>query len=135
MKPRNSVHSAAPDRAASWLRLTAQGGVLDLAVIPNARRSEWAGLHDGALRLRLAAPPVDGAANQALLRWLAKDLGVRQANLMLISGQGTRRKRVAVTIEAVALQRWQSGVQQHLRLLAPPDELAAPTLNPNPDSD
>jgi uncharacterized protein (TIGR00251 family) len=105
--------------------------VLDLAVIPNARRSEWAGLHDGALRLRLAAPPVDGAANQALLRWLARDLGVRQADLELISGQSTRRKRVAVTIDASALKLWHAGVQHRLLLLAQANDLAP--SGPDPD--
>jgi uncharacterized protein (TIGR00251 family) len=131
MKPRRSEQGPAPDIAAGWLRLTTEGGVLDLAVIPNARRSEWAGLHDGALRLRLAAPPVDGAANQALLRWLAKDLGVRQADLELISGHSTRRKRVAVTIAASALKLWHAGVQHRLLLLAQANDLAP--SGPDPD--
>ncbi|MEY2688072.1 MAG: hypothetical protein RL375_2270 [Pseudomonadota bacterium] len=100
-----------------WLRRTAVGGVVDLAVIPNARRNEWAGLHDGALRLRLAAPPVDGAANQALLRWLAKDAGLRLADVELVSGQSARRKRVALTCEPAVLARWQASVEQRVLAL------------------
>lgn len=99
----------------SWLRCTAVGGVIELAVIPNAKRSEWAGLHDGALRLRLAAPPVDGAANQAVLRWLAKDVGVRVADLELISGHSSRRKRVALACDPVLLASWQASVERRLQ--------------------
>jgi uncharacterized protein (TIGR00251 family) len=102
----------------SWLRRTAVGAVIDLAVIPSAKRSEWAGLHDGALRLRLAAPPVDGAANQAVLRWLAKDVGLRVADLELISGQSARRKRVALACEPAQLATWQASVEQRLVALA-----------------
>jgi uncharacterized protein (TIGR00251 family) len=111
--------SIAPPAAAvpSWLRRTDVGGVIDLAVIPNAKRSEWAGLHDGALRLRLAAPPVDGAANQALLRWLAKDIGLRVADLELISGQSARRKRVALACEPGLLASWQASVERRLQTL------------------
>lgn len=107
---------AAP--APSWLRRTDVGAVIDLAVIPNAKRSEWAGLHDGALRLRLAAPPVDGAANQALLRWLAKDVGLRVTDLELISGQSARRKRVALACEPGLLAAWQIDVEQRLAALS-----------------
>lgn len=102
----------------SWLRRTAVGAVIDLAVIPNAKRSEWAGLHDGALRLRLAAPPVDGAANQAVLRWLAKDVGLRVADIELISGHSARRKRVALSCEPAVLAVWQASVEQGLLALA-----------------
>jgi uncharacterized protein (TIGR00251 family) len=102
----------------SWLRRTEVGAVIDLAVIPNAKRSEWAGLHDGALRLRLAAPPVDGAANQAVLRWLAKDVGVRVADLELISGHSARRKRVALACQPPLLAAWQATVEQRLTALA-----------------
>jgi uncharacterized protein (TIGR00251 family) len=112
--PASSALAASP----SWLRRTAVGAVIDLAVIPNAKRSEWAGLHDGALRLRLAAPPVDGAANQAVLRWLAKDVGLRVADVELISGQSARRKRVALRCEPAVLAAWHASVEQGLLALA-----------------
>lgn len=120
----------------SWLRRTAAGGVIDLAVIPNAKRSEWAGLHDGALRLRLAAPPVDGAANQAVLRWLAKDVGVRVADLELISGHSARRKRVALACDFVLLASWQDSVERRLQdLFAAAQPGASTDIDGEPGTD
>ena len=69
---------------------------LAVSVVPNARRSGADGLHDGALRVRLAAPPVDGKANEALLAWLADTLGLRRRDLALVRGQTARRKWVEI---------------------------------------
>ena len=67
--------------------------VLDVSVSPNAKRTQADGLHDGALRVRLAAPPVDGKANDALLRWLADELELpRRAVVLLHSCEATVRK-------------------------------------------
>ena len=63
---------------------------------PGARRTEVQGIADGRLKLRLAAPPVDGKANEALQRWLAERLGLRLREVELVSGQTGRRKRVRV---------------------------------------
>jgi uncharacterized protein (TIGR00251 family) len=81
-----------------------RGITLDLYVQPRAGRSEFAGLHNGALRVRIAAPPIDGAANAALLAFLADRLGVRKADVTIVSGERGRRKRVLVVgldVEAV----------------------------------
>ena len=91
--------TAAP-RLPSYAKLTRQGLELDVSVIPNARRTEVVGLYDGALRVRLHAPPVDGKANDALLRWLAERLGVGRATLQLLRGQTSRRKTVRVDVPA-----------------------------------
>ena len=50
--------------------------LLSVSVVPNARRTEAVGLHDRALRIRLAAPPVDGKANDTLCHWVADQLGL-----------------------------------------------------------
>jgi len=68
--------------------------VLLLWVQPGARRTEVQGIVDGRLKLRLAAPPVDGKANEALQHWLASRLGLRLREVELLSGQTSRRKRV-----------------------------------------
>ncbi len=74
------------------------GGVrLRLYIQPRASRTEVAGLHDDVIRIRLAAPPVDGAANKSLVRFLARRLGVRQSEVTLAAGQSSRRKTVDVT--------------------------------------
>ncbi|WP_341677550.1 DUF167 domain-containing protein [Niveibacterium sp. SC-1] len=81
----------------SWLQLQADGSaILTLHIQPGARRTGLAGLHGEALKIRLAAPPVDGKANQALLAFLAERLGVPRAQLTLLSGASSRAKRVAV---------------------------------------
>jgi uncharacterized protein len=66
-------------------------------VVPRASRSEIVGEHNGALRIRIAAPPVDGAANEELIRTLARALGVRKNAIEITSGQSSRTKQVRVT--------------------------------------
>jgi uncharacterized protein (TIGR00251 family) len=66
-------------------------------VVPRASRSEIAGEHDGALRVRVAAPPVDGAANEKLVRTLAKALGVPRAAVEIVSGHQSRNKTVRIS--------------------------------------
>jgi hypothetical protein len=63
---------------------------------PRAGRTEIAGLHAGALRVRLAAPPVDGKANAALVRCLARALGVPRSAVSVVRGGSSRDKTVEV---------------------------------------
>jgi uncharacterized protein len=73
-------------------------------VVPRASRSEIVGEHDGSLRVRLAAPPVDGAANKELIRILAKALNVPRSAVTIVSGETSRSKQVSVTgIQPAAL--------------------------------
>ncbi|MGO8755984.1 MAG: DUF167 domain-containing protein [Gallionellaceae bacterium] len=82
---------------ATWYR--SQDGVITLIlhVQPGARRSEVAGLHGEALKIRLAAPPIDGRANDALLRFIADVLEVPLRNVELRQGAQSRHKIVQVT--------------------------------------
>jgi uncharacterized protein len=66
-------------------------------VVPRASRSEVVGEHDGALRVRLAAPPVDGAANEELVRLLARSLGVSRTAIEIKSGLAAKLKVVRVS--------------------------------------
>jgi uncharacterized protein (TIGR00251 family) len=63
---------------------------------PRASRTEIAGLHGESLRIRIASPPVDGAANEALIRFLADRLGVPRRRVTLLRGEAGRDKTVAV---------------------------------------
>jgi uncharacterized protein (TIGR00251 family) len=65
-------------------------------VVPGANATEVAGLHGGALRVRVAAPPVEGQANAALLEFLAGRLGLRPRDLRLAAGQRGRDKLVVI---------------------------------------
>lgn len=74
-------------------------------VQPRASKTELAGLHAGLLRIRLAAPPVDGAANAALVVFIADKLGIAKSRVQIVSGLTGRRKVVridGVTAAAVA---------------------------------
>ena len=82
------------------------GVLLLLSVMPNARRTEVDGLHDGALRLRLAAPPIDGRANEALVAWLAKSLGVPKRDIEVLRGESSRRKQVAIAVSHDVAFQW-----------------------------
>jgi uncharacterized protein (TIGR00251 family) len=70
--------------------------ILDLHVQPGASRSEFAGEHGGRLKVRLAAPPVDGRANDALVEFLAAYFEVPRRNVRITAGLKSRRKRVIV---------------------------------------
>jgi uncharacterized protein (TIGR00251 family) len=80
------------------LRCTETDGALTFAVrvVPRASRSEVVGEHDGALRVRVAAPPVEGAANEELVRTLARALGVPTRAVEITSGQASKTKLVRV---------------------------------------
>ena len=80
----------------NWLRADGDGVVLSLHIQPGAKRTECAGLHGEALKIRLHAPPVDGKANEALIAFLAKSLGVPKSHVELVSGHSSRAKRVRV---------------------------------------
>ncbi|WP_284618069.1 DUF167 domain-containing protein [Aquabacterium humicola] len=80
--------------------------VLDVSVVPNAKRTEVDGLHDGALRVRLAAPPVDGKANARLRDWLADELGCPKRALTLLRGETARRKQLQIDLPAAAVDAW-----------------------------
>ena len=69
---------------------------IDVRVVPRAKRTELAGRRGAALVLRLAAPPVDGAANAALIAFLAGRLGVPQRQVTIARGSASRDKTVAI---------------------------------------
>jgi uncharacterized protein (TIGR00251 family) len=71
--------------------------VIDVRVIPRAKNTRIGTERDGAIVVRLAAPPVDGAANDALIDVLAATLDLPRRNIRIISGERGRHKRVAIT--------------------------------------
>jgi uncharacterized protein (TIGR00251 family) len=70
--------------------------ILELHVQPGAKRSEFAGEHGGRMKLRLAAPAVEGKANEALVEFLADYFGVPRRNVSIASGLKSRQKRVVI---------------------------------------
>ena len=83
---------------------------LDVRVIPRARKTECVGFRDDVLVVRIAAPPVDDAANNALIGFLSSALRVPRRAVRIVSGDRSRHKRIAIEgvtrdqIRALALQ-------------------------------
>jgi len=71
--------------------------ILDIRVIPRASKTQIVGMHDGALKVRIAAPPVDGAANAELVKLLAKAFGVSKSSIEIISGETSKTKRIRIS--------------------------------------
>lgn len=66
-------------------------------VVPRASKSEIAGAHDGALKVRIASPPVDGAANAELVKLLAKTFNVSKSEVEITGGQTSKTKQVKIS--------------------------------------
>ena len=81
---------------APWLHRRESSATFTLHVQPGARKTEVVGLHGDALKIRLAAPPVDGKANAALIEFVAERLGRPKSAVRLVSGQTSRRKILEV---------------------------------------
>ena len=81
-----------------WYRVAADGRItLTLHIQPGAKKTEFAGMHGDALKIRLAAPPVDGKANAALVDFVAGALRLPKSAVTLKSGQTSRRKVLEVS--------------------------------------
>ncbi len=72
-------------------------GRIRIRVVPSARKTELHGhLADGTLKVRLAAPPVDGKANEALVQWLSERLDVRRPHIRIVRGVKGRLKEIEI---------------------------------------
>jgi uncharacterized protein len=81
-----------------WLKADTSSNsyILALYCQPGAKKTEVQGEHDGRLKIRLAAPPVEGKANDALVLWLSKQLHINRSSIELLAGDLSRLKRVKV---------------------------------------
>ena len=80
----------------AWISPTADGALLRLKVVPNAPRTRVDGPHGDALKIRLQAPPVDGKANDALVRFLAETLACPRAAIRVSAGATGRWKSIQI---------------------------------------
>jgi len=79
-----------------WIREVPEGVIFKVSVQPRSSRNEIAGLQDDAVKIRLTAPPIEGAANKMCIEFLAKSLKVRKSDVEIIRGQSSRTKKVLV---------------------------------------
>lgn len=81
-------------------------GRIAVHLVARASRNELSGIHDGVLHARVTAPPIDGEANKALCRMIAKRLGVAPSKVKVIHGAKSRQKLVGVAgLDKVTLER------------------------------
>jgi len=80
------------------VKIVEKNGVVMFAVrvVPRASKSRIVGEHDGALKVQLVSPPVDGAANIELVKLLAKELRVSKSDVEIVSGHASRSKQVSI---------------------------------------
>ena len=95
---------------------TKDGAILTVHLQPRASTTECVGIHGDAIKIRVAAPPVDGAANDALIRFLANRFSISHTSVRIYSGAGSRHKRVLVkgATAQLVLARLKLGNQKRL---------------------
>ncbi len=90
----------------SWLIAGDASVTLRLHIQPGAKKSEVAGLHGEALKIRLAAPPVDGRANACLIAFVADRLEIAKTKISIVSGETSRAKRIRISgVDAAFVRR------------------------------
>ena len=88
----------------NWYQTGARGVTIHIHAQPGAKRTEVAGLYGDCLKLRLSSPPVDGKANDCLIDFLARSLGVKKTQLSIIRGLSSRRKSVLVAVPGLRVE-------------------------------
>jgi uncharacterized protein (TIGR00251 family) len=98
------------------IRITAQegGAVFLVKVVPRASRNEIAGVQGEAVRVRLTAPPVEGAANRALVKLLAETLKVPERDIQIMAGHTGRQK--VVRVAGLSARELDARLREHLLL-------------------
>jgi hypothetical protein len=94
------------DSAGCRIRETGTGLAVPLHVQPRARRTQIAGIHNGALKVKVSAPPVDDAANRAIVEYFSKILGLPKSHVRIVAGQKSRDK--LLHIDGISLQTFQA---------------------------
>jgi uncharacterized protein (TIGR00251 family) len=89
----------------AWIKPVEGGAELNVHIQPGAAKSEIAGLHGDAVKIRIRARPVEGAANQALTEFVATCIGVPRKAVKILRGEKSRRKTVWVALEADEVER------------------------------
>ena len=93
----------------AWYRKTGDGWLIAIHAQPGAKKSAVAGLHGEALKIRIAAPPVEGKANDALVVFVAKALGLPRRAVSIVKGESSREKLLLVADRAADPARLLTG--------------------------
>ena len=95
------------------VRESRHGCTFDIQVTPHASRSQIAGIQDDALKIKVTALPVEGAANEACIKLIAKELGLKKSQIEIFAGQKSRKK--AVTVKDITAADLQDKIDHVLR--------------------
>ncbi|MBI9020045.1 MAG: YggU family protein [Verrucomicrobia bacterium] len=79
-----------------WINETSDGVTVKIRAVPRASKNEIQGFYDDALKIRLTSAPVDGKANQALIKFLSKSLNISKAQIRIEQGETSRHKTVHI---------------------------------------
>lgn len=93
------------------LRQTKEGVELSLHILPNAPRSQIVGLHNGCLKLKIKAPPIDGKANEAIVEFFSEFLKIPKSQISF--GRGAKSKSKTIVIHGIPLEELQSRLPQN----------------------
>lgn len=88
-----------------WCSAVSGGVRISVQITPNAKKSEVLGVLDDVLKIRLQAQPIEGKANEALVRYLADMLGVPKSAVSITHGHTSKRKIIEVTAGAMTVER------------------------------
>jgi uncharacterized protein (TIGR00251 family) len=98
-----------------------KGAAITVKVMPRSRKTEVAGLMaDGTIKIRVAAPPTDGAANNDLVEFLAQSLGLPKSQIDIIAGETTERKLISLV--GISPEAVDAAFQQLLAQKGPSDD-------------
>lgn len=78
-------------------KVTKDGVVLSIRLLPRSSRCEIAGIQDENLKIKITAPPVEGRANEECIRFLSEWLGVRKSRISIVAGHKSKNKKIAVS--------------------------------------
>lgn len=79
-----------------WKKQTPEGLIFKAFIQPKSSKNEIAGLQGDALKIKLTAPPVEGAANKMCIEFLAKILKIRKSDVIIVRGQSSRSKQILI---------------------------------------
>ena len=91
------------------LKSSGSGVTFSVKVMPRASKNQIVGMEGDAVKVRLKAPPVDGKANEALVKFLAETLGVTRSQIEIVAGHGSRHK--VVRVRGVTARQFEEAVK------------------------
>lgn len=97
-----------------FLSENAQGAIIQVFVQPRASKNELVGVHEDSLKIRIAAPPVEGEANKECIKFMARLLNVPKSSVVIIQGHKSRRK--TLLIKGISLKKMKEVLERESKL-------------------